>query len=158
MAEVVPSTQQEFWRPPVIEPVVAVPVRTGGTIEVCNHCDSEFLTDSKFCHRCGMARAEHSPISFRAFLLPARQLLEHLEFHNIERLTVQARRELGLSRASLVAFLIGVFCVIASVGVGMIFAAQTTLDWQAIQMWRIEWLLGALVSFVAGILLKRPTS
>jgi hypothetical protein len=29
------------------------------------------------------------------------------------------------------------------------------LDWQAIQLWRIEWLLGAAAAFVAGCLLKK---
>jgi hypothetical protein len=37
----------------------------------------------------------------------------------------------------------------------MIYKAQTMVDWQAIQTWRIEWLLGATAALLAGILLKR---
>jgi len=37
----------------------------------------------------------------------------------------------------------------------LFFTAATVLDWQAVQLWRIEWLLGAAVAFVAGILLKK---
>jgi len=29
------------------------------------------------------------------------------------------------------------------------------LDWQAIQLWRIEWLLGAVAAFVAGCVLNK---
>jgi hypothetical protein len=79
-----------------------------------------------------------------------------LEFQNIERVSLRVRRELGLSTGSLVALMVGTFCVLAAIAVGMVFVVQTTLDWQALQLWRIEWLLGALVCFVAAILLKRP--
>ena len=33
--------------------------------------------------------------------------------------------------------------------------AKTLVDWQAIQFYRGEWLLGGTASFVAGILLKK---
>ena len=36
-----------------------------------------------------------------------------------------------------------------------VFSARTVLDWQAVQLWRIEWLLGAIAMFAAGVLLKR---
>jgi hypothetical protein len=39
----------------------------------------------------------------------------------------------------------------------LVFTATTVLDWQAVQVWRIEWLLAAAVAFLAAILLKRPT-
>ena len=48
----------------------------------------------------------------------------------------------------------GVLCVLAAIGTGLIYTASTTLDWQAVQVWRIEWLLAAVVAFLAGILLK----
>jgi hypothetical protein len=35
------------------------------------------------------------------------------------------------------------------------FTAGTVLDWQAVQIWRVEWLLGAAAAFLAGILLKK---
>jgi hypothetical protein len=45
--------------------------------------------------------------------------------------------------------------VIAAVFTGLLFNATTLLDWQAVQLWRIEWLLGSVAMFVAGILLKK---
>jgi hypothetical protein len=33
--------------------------------------------------------------------------------------------------------------------------AKTFVDWQAIQFYRVEWLLAATAAFVAGILLKK---
>jgi hypothetical protein len=158
MADVVPNTPQEFWRPPVAEPVTLSPSVPPAMIEVCDRCETEYIAGSRFCHLCGHLRAAGSHFSLASLSGQARDLLRHLEFQNIERVSVSARRQLGLSSAALVAFLIGVFCLLASIAVGMVFAVQTTLDWQAIQLWRIEWLLGALVCFVAAILLKRPAA
>ena len=74
--------------------------------------------------------------------------MEILDFEHI-------RGVLGLSVASLVAFIFGMICVIAAVCVGFIYSANTLVDWQAVQTWRIEWMLAAVVAFVAGILLKK---
>ena len=56
--------------------------------------------------------------------------------------------------ASVVSLCIGVVCALAAIGTGLIYTATTVLDWQAVQIWRIEWLLAAIVAFLAGILLK----
>jgi hypothetical protein len=55
----------------------------------------------------------------------------------------------------LVCLIIGAACVVAAIVTGFLYTANTVLDWQAVQVWRIEWLLAATVAFVAGILLKR---
>ena len=34
-------------------------------------------------------------------------------------------------------------------------AELASLDWQAIQFWRVEWLLAAVAAFAAGCLLKK---
>jgi hypothetical protein len=84
--------------------------------------------------------------------------VRHLEFHNIERRIVSTRQRLGVSSLSLVAFAVGLACLVFAIAVGMVFAVRTTLDWQAVQIWRIEWLLGASASFLAGILLKKSAN
>jgi len=56
---------------------------------------------------------------------------------------------------SVVAFLLGVLCVVGSLAVSVFFSARTLLDWQAIQFWRVEWLLAAVAAFAAGCLLKK---
>ena len=65
------------------------------------------------------------------------------------------REALGQSNASLVALVLGFACVIAAIVTGFVFTATTLLDWQAVQLWRIEWLLGAVAMFAAGFLLKK---
>jgi hypothetical protein len=46
-------------------------------------------------------------------------------------------------------------CLLAAITVGAIYSVQNLADFQAIQSWRIQWLLAALAAFVAGILLKQ---
>ena len=65
------------------------------------------------------------------------------------------REGLGLSVGSLIAFIVGIGCVIAAIATGFMFTAATVLDWQAVQIWRIEWLLAAAAALLAGILLKK---
>ena len=56
---------------------------------------------------------------------------------------------------AVVSFLLGILCMLGAVAVSVFFSARTALDWQAIQLWRIEWLLAAVAAFVAGCLLKK---
>jgi hypothetical protein len=75
--------------------------------------------------------------------------MHHLHFHEI-------KSRLSLSTASLIAFVIGLSCVAGALLVGL-YSAKTWNDFQAIQYYRAEWLLAATASFVAGILLKKPS-
>ena len=56
---------------------------------------------------------------------------------------------------ALVFFVVGVACALAAIAVGFLYTANTVLDWQAVQLWRIEWLLGSAASFLAAIALKK---
>jgi hypothetical protein len=150
MSEVIDNAPQEFWRPPVAQPEAAVPAM----VEVCDRCETEFMVGAKFCHDCGAARqprteqsAEHSWNSWMGSL----EFLKVLEFQNV-------KEWLGLSMASLIAFFAGLGCLLAAIAVGAIYSVQNLADFQAIQSWRIQWLLAALVAFVAGILLKQAGS
>jgi hypothetical protein len=135
MSDVLPSAQHEYWRPPVsIEPPVVVPAAS--TLEACIGCGAEFMVGAQFCHRCGCARALRSAAWTR-----------YLEFQTIKHV-------LGLPTASLIAFLIGVGCVLATIAVGMIYSIQNLADFEAVQLWRMQWLLAAIAAFVAGVLLK----
>lgn len=178
MSEVVQETQQEFWRPP--SPVVADDFVVRDIIpamaEACPRCGTEFLLGSRFCHSCGGRRREAVSADARAdaavmaglweqavdgvhsvaaglskmgskITFPA--WLRYLHFHEI-------KSWIGLSTASLIAFVVGVGCVAGALLVGLL-TAKTFVDWQAIQFYRAEWLLAATASFVAGILLKRPS-
>src|SRR6202035_4422735 len=74
--------------------------------------------------------------------------LRYLHFHEI-------KGWIGLSTASLIAFVIGIGCVAGALLVGLL-TARNFVDWQAIQFYRAEWLLAATASFVAGNLLEKP--
>ena len=182
MTEVVQGTEQEFWRPPV-PTVGSEPIQNESSVamaEVCPRCRTEFLLGARFCHTCGVRRAvvisskERADaaavahvwesftnqvregwnwlaldrIKFPSFAdVKAPSWLQYLHFHEI-------RSRIGLPTASLIAFVFGLVCVAGALLVGLL-TAKTLVDWQAIQMYRIEWLLGATASFVAGILLKK---
>ena len=75
--------------------------------------------------------------------------LRYLHFHEIQRWV-------GLSTASLIAFILGVGCIAGALLVGLL-TAKNFVDWQAIQFYRAEWLLAATAAFVAGILLKKSS-
>ena len=46
----------------------------------------------------------------------------------------------------------------AGAAVGMIYSVQTFNDFHAVQLYRMQWLLGAIAAFVAGVLLKKTPS
>ena len=45
--------------------------------------------------------------------------------------------------------------VMAGIAVSMIYSVQTFNDFHALQLYRMQWLLGAIAAFVAGMLLKK---
>jgi len=143
MAEVMRETQREFWRPPVVQqPLPSSKENAMAAMEACASCGTEFVVGSRYCYVCGVARQS------QAYAPVSRHWIRYFEFHTI-------KQAIALSTASLIAFLIGVGCVFAAIAVGFIYAAQNFSDFQAIQLWRMEWLLAAVAAFVAGLLLKR---
>jgi hypothetical protein len=157
---------------------LAVPVSLPAMAEVCPSCGTEFLLGSRFCHACGRKRPEAMSADDKAHAAEFAGLweqgvarvqsvmtefssartwnrvkfpswLHYLSFHEIQKW-------IGLSTASLIAFIVGLACVAGALLVGLL-TAKTFGEWQAIQIYRQEWLLGATVAFVAGILLKRSS-
>jgi hypothetical protein len=140
MEQVAEKIQQEYWRPAVPNNrphEISHDVRT--RVEVCENCGTEFVVGSRFCHVCGGERQA---------VQATNRWTDVLDFDNI-------RHALGFSTGALIAFIVGVICVLAAVMTGFIYSANTLVDWQAVQTWRIEWMLAAMVAFVAGILLKK---
>jgi ribosomal protein L40E len=145
MSQVVHNAQHEFWSPPTVQEPVAAPAM----VEVCAGCGAEFMVGARFCHRCGATRHLKANASSEQSWTRHLEFLRALEFQNIQQW-------LNLPTASLVAFLAGVGCLLTALMVGLVYSAQTFQDFEAIQFWRVQWLLSALVAFVAGILLKQP--
>jgi hypothetical protein len=143
MGDAIDHIQHEFWRPPV---QAASDAGTNHELsETCPRCATEFIVGSRYCHSCGRLRPG----------INVESAIAHVP--GLAELTAFGER-LGLTTAAFIAFLVGVFCLLGAVTVGIIFGAKSLLDWQAIQLWRIEWLLGAIAAFVAGVLLRKPKS
>jgi hypothetical protein len=178
MADVIQDAQREFWRSPtVVEPATEITLPSAAPVmaDACSECGAEFMIHARFCHTCGRKRPllaaveVDSPVivglwtrslvwlgtaanfvsaTWRKISFP--DWLHYLHFHEI-------KRWVGLPTASLIAFMIGIGCVGGALGVSFFYKASNLAEFQAIQMWRIEWLLAATASFVAGILLKKPS-
>jgi hypothetical protein len=142
MAHLAPNYEerQEFWKPAAAPRHEASPAET--TDQACQECGTDFVLGSRFCYVCGSDRnANLASASLSG-------LHDWIDFASL-------REALGQSNASLVALVLGCACVIAAIVTGFVFTATTLLDWQAVQLWRIEWLLGAVAMFAAGFLLKK---
>jgi len=137
MADAANQAQHEFWRAPMPN---SAAVATTDQSATCR-CGTEFIVSSLYCHACGVRRPEVSAT-------------RTLEIPGLAELVSLGER-LGLTTPALIAFLDGVLCVVGALTVGVFFGARTLLDWQAIQLWRIEWLLAAVAAFVAGCLFKK---
>ena len=187
MAEVAQDTHQEFWRSPTVLgpltetalPAASFPSEIMEMAEACSECGTEFMIGARFCHTCGRHRPVYTSEDHDAAVMAGwwtrsitwtvaharsgsafaaatwRKIsfpdwMQYLHFHEIQRW-------IGLPTASLIAFIIGLGCVLGAIGVSLFYRASNLAEFQAIQMWRIEWLLAATASFVAGILLKSPS-
>lgn len=136
MPGTVQNVNQDYWQPPRADAALQ------SQALACPECGTEFVVGSRFCHVCGAERETLAGGGSRSFT-------EWLQF------ITRIRETIGLSTASLVCLIAGAACVIAAIFTGFIYTANTVLDWQAVQVWRIEWLLAATVATVAGILLKK---
>jgi hypothetical protein len=134
---------QDYWRPPRSADYTGAEEHVSAPAAMaCPECGTEFIVGARYCHVCGGER--------RLSGEQPRGFLEMVDFDRI-------RQAIGLPTASLVCLGLGIAFAVAAIVTGLIYTANTVLDWQAVQVWRIEWLLAAAVAFVAGILLK-PSS
>jgi hypothetical protein len=142
VANAAPNVQerQEFWKPIVASHPEGAQAELQ-TRNACPKCGAEAVLVGQFCHVCGAERGTEFP-QF------AQGLASWFDFTAVRKAT-------GLGLAALLPFILGCGCVIAAAAVGFVYTASTVLEWQAIQLWRIEWLLAAIASFGAGLLLKK---
>ena len=140
MSDLVRDAQQEYWRPPLTQPA-AEPALA----EACRRCGTEFMVGAAFCHICGMGRHRSSAVPSGSWTAHF-QFLSAMEFSNV-------KRWFGLPLPSLCAFLIGLAFIVVALSMGFMSVHDNT-DFEAIQLWRIQWLMAACAAFLAGILLK----
>jgi len=113
--------------------------------DLCPRCSTEFIIGSRFCYVCGCDRDLSGKMRGEGMGMSMQRWLDFSRLH----------QRMG-GPAALVAFIAGALCLLAAALTGLMFTATTMIDWQAVQLWRIEWLLAAIAAFVAGLLLKRP--
>jgi ribosomal protein L37E len=144
MSDLVHDVQHEFWRPPANQPATEPALA-----DACRRCGTEFMVGAAFCHICGSGR-HHASAN------PARSWMKYFEF--VRALDfARARNWFGLPLPSLCAFLAGVVFLIVALTMGLM-SVHDYSDFEAIQLWRMQWLMVAIAAFVAGILLKSPKS
>lgn len=140
MSDAVRDAHQEFWRPPLSQPPAAT-----NLAESCRRCGTEFMVGAAFCHVCGSNR-------HRADVIPSRSWTKHLGF--LRALEFGSVKDwFGLPIPSLCAFLLGIAFLIVALAMSFV-SVHDTADFEAVQLWRIQWLMVACASFLAGILLK----
>jgi hypothetical protein len=138
MSDLVHDTQHEFWRPPATQPAAAL-------ADACRRCDTEFMVGAAFCHVCGSNRHRASATAARNW----RKYFEAARTLDFARVG----DGIGLPLPSLSAFLAGVGFLVIALSMGLM-SVRDHSDFEAIQFWRIQWLLAACAAFLAGILLK----
>ena len=143
MAEFAPhyEPRQEFWKPIVGSKPEGVNPHADAQ-NLCRSCGAEIVLVGRFCHLCGADRSDDQAPELRRGLATWFDL-------------AAVREAAGLNTAALAALLLGCGCLAAVIVTGFAFKASTVLEWQAIQLWRIEWLLASIAGFAAGLLLKK---
>ncbi len=144
MSDVIHDTHQEFWRPPVSQPAT-----NDSLAEACRRCGTEFMVGAAFCHICGSGRHRSSGVSDRNWTKYF-GFLRALDFSSVTGW-------FGLPMPSLCAFLVGSAFLVVALAMGFV-SVHDMSDFEAVQLWRIQWLMAACAAFLAGILLKNRKS
>jgi len=140
MPEAARSSNKEYWRPANIAAARIIQPLT--THSLCPHCEAEYSPGASFCHVCGEERDPRPASRSHSSLA---QILD----------IAAIRRRLGLSGAPLFFLVLGIAFMVGALLTGFVYRPGTVLDWQAVQMWRVEWLLASAAAMLAGILLKK---
>lgn len=144
MADSPRELSQEYWRP-APNPGKHLQAIGSQTHEAfCTICGTQYAAGARFCHVCGLGREEDL---HKAKVAP---ILDWLNFERIQK-------EFGLSTVSLVLVLISAVFILATMMTGLVYSTSTIAEWQAVQTWRIEWLLATVVSLLAAMLFRNKS-
>jgi hypothetical protein len=141
MADSMRELSQEYWRP---APSPGNQFQANGfqTHEAfCTICGTKYPAGARFCHVCGLSRDEDLPADKRS------AMSDWLNFDRVQKAS-------GLPTVSLVLVVVAAVFMLAAVMTGLVYNTSTVADWQAVQTWRIEWLLATVVSLLAAMLFK----
>lgn len=141
MADMKRESAEEYWRPApsAANPFPAYAPQKRGNEASCALCGTPYAIGARFCHFCGLSRegAQEEPNPIKNWL-------------DLDAM----RTRFGLPTASLVLVLAAAVFMIATVMTGLVYNTATLAEWQAVQTWRIEWLLATVVALLAAMLFK----
>lgn len=146
MADSTREFSQEYWRP-APTPGNQFPVhgfQAHGNEEFCTICGTPYTAGARFCHLCGICREDDLHVKTRS------PIIDWLDIDKI-------RQHAGLSTTSLVLVLAAAVFLLATVLIGLVYSTSTVAEWQAVQIWRVEWLLATVVALLAAMLFKTKT-
>jgi hypothetical protein len=141
MAQSAPTQTHGYWLPANAN--VARLANPAPLEDACLRCGMDYPIGARFCHVCGASRDPRAALESPSAARSAQS------WNN-----TSARKRLGLSSACFLFFLIGIGCMLGCALTGIFYKAGTFVDWQAVQSWRIQWLLAAMAALLSGILLK----
>lgn len=95
----------------------------------CPKCHANLPNQSEYCLHCG------------AHVVPA----------PLPRIRAEAN---PWRTGALVAMVVGFGCLLAAALTSVVYGQQNVLDWQAVQLWRIQWLLAGVALFVLARVLQ----
>jgi len=103
----------------------------------CKKCGTDLKLGAEFCHVCG----------------------RWVFGSNLSRLMkgTRAALQIGIELPVLVCMATAAVFAVISLCVGIRIDPKTIGEWQVIQYWRIEWLLGAIVMLLFGVLLRKSS-
>jgi hypothetical protein len=107
------------------------------------------MVGARFCYLCGTARE-----------LESESGKGRLHFFSLLRdiAAEGVKLSLGLGTVSMVAFFTGLACIAVALLRGTIHSAHNLEELELLQLSRLQWLLGSVASFVAAMLLNRPST
>lgn len=143
MATAAEGKSQEYWRPANPDVARVIPSLRG----ICWRCGMDYAPGARFCHSCGGGR-EHTNVGLNA------DAKQHEEGSDLAGFL----RRLGLSIPTSVCLVLAIVFGLAAIMTGLVYREDTLVDWQAVQTWRIEWLLGSVTALLAGLLLKKHSN
>jgi hypothetical protein len=144
MADITRELSQEYWRP---APTPGNDFQTHGfhpqgNPAFCSICGTQYAAGARFCFLCGLGREDDLRVGKRGL---------HMDWLDFDRI----REQTGLPTVSLVLVLAAVAFMLAAVMTGLVYNTSTIAEWQAVQTWKVEWLLATVAALLAAKLFKK---
>jgi hypothetical protein len=155
MPEGAREVSHDFWRP---AQAPRVGLESMFSAAYCGNCGTEFAVGARFCHVCGSMREPLPETGSRLGRWADLGRVVRTDLNRILLGFTHARERLGLNLASFILLLLACGCALGALLAEPIYRPTNVMGWQAVQMWRIEWMLGAIAALLAALLLREPLS